>query len=371
MRPSDGGATVTDTGVYGYVWQENTGWIQLASSETPPYANTDETDWGVNNDGSGNLSGYGWCELAGWVNFHSTDSRVVVDGEGNFSGYAWAEGVGWIHFANENPVAYEVKTEWTPEPTPTETPTETPTPVPTETPTEIPTATPTETPAPTATETPVPTATETATPTGTPTQTETPTETPTPTATETATPEPTATPTITPTPTAESRPLETGTVFGMRIEEPRSAVGNGFVYYLGTATNPSGEIMGSVNDGDNEFVAGGEYPSTAAALFIEPAEAAITIEAGDYLVITNVAGEEMKVYLPALDTMEAVTLYIGKNGATYYDSALTSAACAAPEELLRVSFGSSGARLADGYYRDNGGGMLGHWGPIGAQEFGW
>ena len=117
---------MADAGVYGYIWQENAGWIKLAYDGNAPYANTSSTNWGVNNDGHGNLSGYGWSEMVGWVNFYPTNSRVVLDSSGNFSGYAWAENVGWIHFASTSPVTYKVQTTWAEStPTPTVTPTET------------------------------------------------------------------------------------------------------------------------------------------------------------------------------------------------------------------------------------------------------
>jgi hypothetical protein len=112
-RPTGGGATVTNTGLYGYIFHENVGWIKLSYSDTPPYGNTTATNWGVNNDGNGNLSGYGWSEIAGWINFHPTHSQVVIDSSGNFSGYAWSENAGWIHFGSTSPVSYKVKTAWT------------------------------------------------------------------------------------------------------------------------------------------------------------------------------------------------------------------------------------------------------------------
>jgi hypothetical protein len=117
LRPENGGVTVTGAGLYGYAWQENVGWMGFASGDAPPYANTDETNWGVNNDGYGNLSGYAWSENAGWINFNPADSRVTIDEWGNFSGYAWGDCVGWISFASSGNVYYGVKTEWLP-PTP-------------------------------------------------------------------------------------------------------------------------------------------------------------------------------------------------------------------------------------------------------------
>ncbi len=58
---------------------------------------------------SGNLSGYGWSENAGWINFDSASGGGVTVNTltGDFDGYAWGENVGWIHFQNASP-AYKV-----------------------------------------------------------------------------------------------------------------------------------------------------------------------------------------------------------------------------------------------------------------------
>jgi len=122
LRPYYGGVTVTADGLYGYAWQENVGWIKLGADENPPYANTDWMNWGVNNDGFGNLSGYAWSENAGWINFNPIDSQVKIDAWGNFDGYAWSENAGWISLASSGEVYYGVGTEWLPPPAPTPTP---------------------------------------------------------------------------------------------------------------------------------------------------------------------------------------------------------------------------------------------------------
>lgn len=85
------------------------GWIKVGSG-TGPYANTGASDWGVNLDAGGNLSGYAQSSQVGWINFHPTHGQVVVNtGTGQFDGYAWGENVGWIHFKNASP-AYGVRT---------------------------------------------------------------------------------------------------------------------------------------------------------------------------------------------------------------------------------------------------------------------
>jgi hypothetical protein len=104
--------TVYNDHLEGYVWVENIGLIRLGthtSGGEHTYANTSKDDYGVNNDGSGNLSGYGWSETAGWINFNSSHSQVTINANsGDFDGYAWAENLGWIHFNNTSP-AYKVR----------------------------------------------------------------------------------------------------------------------------------------------------------------------------------------------------------------------------------------------------------------------
>jgi len=193
-RPADGGVTVYDDYLKGFVWASNIGWLNVGAG-TGSYDNTTFDNYGVNNDGSGNLSGFGWNENAGWVNFSSLSSQVVVDSNGNFSGYGWNENIGWTNFSSLGDVDYKVKTDWNPAPTPTPSPSAIPTSTPTAT--HIPTAT----PAPTVT--PPPTTTPTITPgtSCTPTPIPTPSVEPTATSIPTCSPSPSVIPTASPIPT--------------------------------------------------------------------------------------------------------------------------------------------------------------------------
>ena len=106
--------TVTDTNVTGYAWCEAAGWINLNPSG---YG-------GVVHDGNGNLSGWAWWESAGWVSFSCENNGdtcgdvaygVKIDlSTGVFEGYAWSEVVGWINFnlAATAYSAYGAKTSW-------------------------------------------------------------------------------------------------------------------------------------------------------------------------------------------------------------------------------------------------------------------
>ena len=114
METDSGSVTVYDNYLSGYAWNENTGWIKLGSAGGGPYNNTNASNWGVNNDGNGNLTGYAWSANCGWINFSTPQSQVKIDTSGNFSGYAWNENTGWIHFANSETLTYKVKTSWVP-----------------------------------------------------------------------------------------------------------------------------------------------------------------------------------------------------------------------------------------------------------------
>ncbi len=74
FRPEHGGVTIYSDHLEGYAYAANIGWIKLGNYEQGKkhtYINTSATNWGVNNDDSGNLSGYAWSKTVGWINFNS------------------------------------------------------------------------------------------------------------------------------------------------------------------------------------------------------------------------------------------------------------------------------------------------------------
>jgi hypothetical protein len=78
-------------------------------------SHTAADNYGVNNDGCGNLSGYAWGTNTRWINFEPSYDQVTIDPvSGDFDGYAWAENVGWIHFSGtaQDSTAYKVNTDW-------------------------------------------------------------------------------------------------------------------------------------------------------------------------------------------------------------------------------------------------------------------
>ncbi|MCX6355624.1 MAG: hypothetical protein NTZ78_12110 [Candidatus Aureabacteria bacterium] len=98
----------------GWIWLENCGWVRLGDGhplDGKRYANRGAHDWGINNDGHGNLSGYAWSEVTGWISFRTAHSRVYLDDTGRFYGYAWGENVGWMHFGPGRTVQYLAKAD--------------------------------------------------------------------------------------------------------------------------------------------------------------------------------------------------------------------------------------------------------------------
>jgi hypothetical protein len=86
------------------------GWVYLGDGKPEKgmcYSNSHGSDYGVNNDGKGDLSGYAWSENVGWINFE----EVTISKEGNFSGYAYSKNVGRIRFKSEGSAKYLVKTD--------------------------------------------------------------------------------------------------------------------------------------------------------------------------------------------------------------------------------------------------------------------
>ncbi|MEK7547136.1 MAG: hypothetical protein AAB536_03100, partial [Patescibacteria group bacterium] len=65
------------------------------------------SNYQVTNDGSGNLSNWGWNDTYGWISFdcaqnpggcNQSNYRVYIDAGGNFRNYAWNDTIGWISF---------------------------------------------------------------------------------------------------------------------------------------------------------------------------------------------------------------------------------------------------------------------------------
>ncbi len=96
------GVEVRGDHLAGYIWGENIGWINVGNG-SGPYANTDNTNFGVNIAVDGSLSGFAWGENVGWINFSggamaAPPQPARLDaGAMRFFGYAWGENIGWIN----------------------------------------------------------------------------------------------------------------------------------------------------------------------------------------------------------------------------------------------------------------------------------
>lgn len=105
------GVTVSGTKLTGYMYGENIGWINLNCQNNNTCGSTG--NYGVTNDGQGNLAGYAWGENVGWISFSCKNNQpscastgdygvVINKTTGDFSGYAYGENIGWISFSCSN-----------------------------------------------------------------------------------------------------------------------------------------------------------------------------------------------------------------------------------------------------------------------------
>ena len=87
----------------GYLYSANVGWINLgggAPTNGIYYQNLSAGDFGVNQDGLGNLRGYAYGANIGWINFENTGAAKVDLNTGKFTGYAYSANCGWISLSN-------------------------------------------------------------------------------------------------------------------------------------------------------------------------------------------------------------------------------------------------------------------------------
>ncbi len=110
FRPDEAGLKVGANILAGWIRVGNLGWVHLGNGRPEngrSYSNRHGRDYGVNNDGEGNLSGWGWSETAGWISFE----EVEIDARGNFSGRAVSWNVGPISFSSAGRDTCLVKTD--------------------------------------------------------------------------------------------------------------------------------------------------------------------------------------------------------------------------------------------------------------------
>lgn len=97
------GAVIGEFVCSGYLYGANVGWIHLGSNAPVngiQYQNNSATDYGVNNDGLGNLRGFAYGANIGWINFVSNGAPKVDLKTGKLSGSIYSANCGWISLSN-------------------------------------------------------------------------------------------------------------------------------------------------------------------------------------------------------------------------------------------------------------------------------
>jgi len=104
VADTNNGAVMGDYVCSGYIYSANVGWINLGSGSPTNgiyYQNLSASDFGVNQDGLGDLTGYAWGANIGWVTFEQTYGKPKVNLlTGALSGYVWSANCGWISLSN-------------------------------------------------------------------------------------------------------------------------------------------------------------------------------------------------------------------------------------------------------------------------------
>ncbi|MFO1488679.1 MAG: hypothetical protein U1F65_09395 [Verrucomicrobiota bacterium] len=87
----------------GYIYGANVGWINLGGGAPTNgifYQNVSANDFGVNNDGLGNLRGYAYGANIGWINFENTSAPRLDLKTGRLTGFVFSANCGWISLSN-------------------------------------------------------------------------------------------------------------------------------------------------------------------------------------------------------------------------------------------------------------------------------
>jgi len=101
---TNNGAVIGEYVCSGSIYSANLGWISLGSGSPAnqiQYQNNSAADFGVNQDGLGNLTGYAYGANIGWINFEQTYGKPRVDlFTGKLGGSVYAANCGWISLSN-------------------------------------------------------------------------------------------------------------------------------------------------------------------------------------------------------------------------------------------------------------------------------
>jgi len=97
------GAVVGEYVCSGYLYAANVGWINLgggAPTNGIQYKNLSANDFGVNQDGFGNLRGIAYGANIGWIDFETNGAPKVDLKTGRLSGLIYSANCGWISLSN-------------------------------------------------------------------------------------------------------------------------------------------------------------------------------------------------------------------------------------------------------------------------------
>jgi hypothetical protein len=100
---TNNGARIGQYVCSGYIYAANVGWINLGGGAPTNgifYQNLSASDFGVNNDGLGNLRGFAYGANIGWINFENTGAPKFDLKTGKFTGYIYSANCGWISLSN-------------------------------------------------------------------------------------------------------------------------------------------------------------------------------------------------------------------------------------------------------------------------------
>src|SRR5215831_3997694 len=100
---TNNGAVIGEYVCSGSIYSANVGWINLGSGAPANqihYQNNSPADFGVNQDGLGNLRGYAYGANIGWINFEATGAPRVDLLTGSLTGSVYSANCGWISLSN-------------------------------------------------------------------------------------------------------------------------------------------------------------------------------------------------------------------------------------------------------------------------------
>ena len=120
-------------------------------------------------------------------------------------------------------------------------------------------------------------------------------------------------------------PLAMYSMTDARILVPRGTAAGAWTYQFRTTSS----VMGSVVDNANIYVPGATWVAGGLIVTLRRGTATPNIKRRDKVRVTH-SGGITDIYFPAYNAPAPLTLYVGYDGSTYYDSALTQVACYNP-----------------------------------------